>query len=94
MRKKGYKVIKKNKLTLRYYGNIDGLNICYHLKLVFQKPPLKILFYKNIATNEDYINIYCFPNQTKFTDKCIMWYLYNRARNVREYEELSFKYFR
>ena len=28
MRKKWYKVIKINKLTLRYYGNIDDLNIC------------------------------------------------------------------
>ena len=33
MRKKGYKVIKINKLTLRYCGNIDDLNICYRLKL-------------------------------------------------------------
>ena len=33
MRKKGYKVVKINKLTLRYFGNIDDLNICYRLKL-------------------------------------------------------------
>ena len=28
MRKMGYKVIKTNKLTLRFCGNIDDLNIC------------------------------------------------------------------
>ena len=63
---------KKNKLTLQYYGNVEDLNICYYPKLQFQKPPLKILFYKNFATNDDYINNYCFPNQTQFTDKCVM----------------------
>ena len=72
-RKKGYKVIKLNTLTLQFYGNIDYLNICYHLKLVLQLSPLKKAFYKNIATNDDYINNFCVPSQTEFTDNCVKW---------------------
>ena len=33
MKEKGHKVIKMNKLTLRYYGNINDLNVCYRFKL-------------------------------------------------------------
>ena len=73
-----YKLIKINKLILRYYGKINDLKICYYLKLPSQKPPLKISFYGNIASNDDYINNCCVPNQTEFTNKCIMWYLYNK----------------
>ena len=94
MRKKGYKVIKITKLTLRYCGNIDDLNICYRLKLGLPFSPLEIAFYKNIATNDDYINNYCVPIQSDFSEKCIMWYLYNKAKDRREYEELCNKYFR
>ena len=94
MRKKGYKVIKINKLTLRYCGNFDDLNICYRLKLRLPFSPLEIAFYKNIATNDDYINNYCVPIQSDLTEKCIMWYLYNKAKDWREYEELLNKHFR
>ena len=94
MRKKGYKVIKMNKLTLRYCGNIDDLNICYRLKLGLPFSPLEVAFYKNIATNDDYINNYCVPLQSDVTEKCKMWYLYNKAKDWREYEELWIKYFR
>ena len=94
MRKKGYKVIKINKLTLRFYGNIDDLIICYHLKLALPLSPLEKAFYKNIATNDDYINSYCFPSQSDFTDKCVEWYFYNKTSDLREYEELWCKYFR
>ena len=45
-------------------------------------------------TNEEYINNYCVPIQSDLTEKCIMWYLYNKAKNWREYEELWNKYFR
>ena len=61
MRKKGYKVIKVNKLTLRYYGTIDDLKICYRLNLWLSFTPLEVAFYKNIATNNDYIKNYCVP---------------------------------
>ena len=91
MRKKGYKVIKINKLTLRYYGNIDDLNICYHLNMALPLSPLEKAFYKNIATNDDCINILCFPSQSGFTDKCVKWYLYNKTRDLRECEELWIK---
>ena len=53
MRKKGYKIKKIKKLTLRYCGNINYLNICYRLKLELPFSPLEIAFYKNIATNDD-----------------------------------------
>ena len=69
MRKMRYKVIKINKLTLRYCGNFDDLNICYRLKLGLPFSPLEIAFYKNIATNDDYINKYCVPIQSDFTEK-------------------------
>ena len=88
MRKKRYKVIKIRKLTLRYYGTIDNLNICYRLKLGLPFSPLEVAFYKNIATNDDYINNYCVPIQSDFTEKCTMWYLYDRAKDWREYQEL------
>ena len=39
--KRRYKLLKINRLTLQYYGNMDDINICYYLKLPFQKPPLK-----------------------------------------------------
>ena len=94
MRKKRFKVTKINKLTLRYCGNIDDLNICYRLKLGLPFSPLEIAFYKNIATNDDYINSYCVPIQSDFNEKCIMWYLYNKAKDRREYEELWNKFFR
>ena len=94
MRKKGYKVIKINKLTLRYCGNFDDLNVCYRLKLGLPFSPLEIAFYKNIATNDDYINNYCVPIQSDFTEKCVMWFLYHKAKDWREYEELWNKYFR
>ena len=94
MRKKGYKVIKINKLTLRYCGNFDDLNICYRLKLGLPFSPLEKAFYKNIATNDDYINNYCVPIQSDFTEKCIMWYLYYRAIDWMEYEDLWNRYFR
>ena len=92
--KRGINLYKKNKLTLRYYGNIDGLNICYRLQLGLPFSPLEVAFYKNIATNDDYINIYCVPIQSDFTEKCIMWYLYNKAKDLMEYEELWNKIFR
>ena len=94
MRKKGYKVIKINKLILRYYGNIDDLNICYHLKLALQLSRLKIAVYKNIATNEDYINNYSVPIQSVFTEKCIKWYLCSKTSNLGEYDQLWIKYLR
>ena len=94
MKKMGYKVIKTNKLTLRYCGNIDDLNICYRLKLGLPFPSLEIAFYKNIATNIDYINNYCVPIQSDFPENCIVWYLYNKAKDWREYEELWNKFFR
>ena len=56
MRKKGYKVKKIKKLTLLYCDNFDDLNICYRLKLELPFSPLEIALYKNIATNDDYIN--------------------------------------
>ena len=94
MRKKGYKAIKINKLTLPYYGNIEDLKICYHLKLALPLSPLEKTFYENIATNDDYISNYCFPSYSDFTDKCVKWYLYNKTSDLREYEELWIKYFR
>ena len=81
MRQKGYQVIKINKLTIRFCGNFDDLNICYRLKLGLPFSLLEIAFYKNIATNDDFINNYCVPIQSDFTEKCIMWYLYNRAKD-------------
>ena len=48
--------------------------------------PLKKKFFKNIARNDDYISNCCFPNQSKFTDKCIMWYLYIKRRDEKEFE--------
>ena len=94
MRTIKHKVIKINKITLRYCGNIDDINICYRLKLGLPFSPLEIAFYKNIATNNDYINNYCVPIQSDFTEKCTTWYLCNKAKDWREYEELWNKYFR
>ena len=68
MIKKGYKVIKINKLKLRYCGNFDDLTKCYRLKLGLPFSPLEIAFYKNIATNDEYINNYCVPIQSDFTE--------------------------
>ena len=93
MRENGYKVIKMKKLTLRYYSNIDDLNICYRLKLGLPFSTIEAAFYKNIATNGDYINNYCVPIQSDFNKKCIMWYLYNTAKNQMEFEELWNKFF-
>ena len=94
VRKKGYEVIKINKLTLRYCGKVDDLNICYRLKLGLPFSPLEVAFYNNIATNDDYINNYWVPIQSDFTEKCIMWFSYNKAIDWTEYEELWNKYFR
>ena len=94
MGKKGYKVIKSNKLTLRYYGDIDDLIICYRLILGLPFSPLEIALSRNIATNDDYINQYCIPIQSVFTEKCIKWYLYNKTSDLREYEKLWSKQFR
>ena len=94
MRRKEYEVRKINKLTRRYCGNIDDLYICYRLKLGLPFSPLEVAFYKNIATNDDYIDNYCVLIQSHFTEKIIMWYLYNKAKNWREYEELWNKFFR
>ena len=94
MRTKGYKVIKKSKLTLRWYSKIDDLNICYRLKMELPFSLLEIAFYKNIATNDDYINNYCVPIQSVFTEKCIKWYLYNKTSNQEEYDDLWINYFR
>ena len=88
MGKKGYKVIKINKLKLRYCGNVDDSNICYRLKLGLRFSPLEVAFYKNIATNDDYINNFFVRIQSDFTEKCIMWYLYNKAKDWMEYEEI------
>ena len=93
MRKKGYKIIKIKKLTLRYCGDIDDLNLCYRLKLGLPFSPLERAFFKNIATNDDYISNYCVPIQSDFTRKCIMWYLYNKAEDQMVLEELWNKYF-
>ena len=71
-KRKRYTLIKVKKLTLRYYRKINHLTTYYYLKLPFQKPTLKLFFYKNIASNDDYINKHCIPNQTEFTDKCNM----------------------
>ena len=71
MRKKGYKIIKINKLPLRYCGNFDHLNICYRLKMEISFSPLEIAFYKNLATNDDYVYKYCVPIQSDITEKCI-----------------------
>ena len=89
--KQRYKLIKIIKLTLQNYGNGQALKICDYLKLPFQKPPLKILFYKDIATNDDYINNYCLPNQTEFSDECFMWYLHIKTKIVTECKKLLFE---
>ena len=68
--------------------------ICYRLKLGLPFSLLEIVFYKNIATNDDYINKYCVPIQSDFTEKCKMWYLYNKAKDWMEYEEFWNKNFR
>ena len=94
MRKMRYEVIKINKLTLRYCGKFDDLNICFRLKLGLPFSPLEIAFYRNIDTNDDYKNIYCLPIQSDVTEKCLKWYLYNRAKDWMEYEKLWNKYFR
>ena len=86
--------MKVNKLTLRYYGNLDDINICYRLKLVLPFSPLEVAFYKKIATNDDYRNNHCVPIQSDFTEKCTMWYLYSKAKDWREYEKLWNNYFR
>ena len=83
--------MKINKLTLQYYGNIDDLNICYHLKLTIRLSPLEKAFYKNIATKDDYINNYCVASSSDFTDKCVNWYLYNKTSDLGEYEEMWIK---
>ena len=93
-RKKVYKVIKINKLKLRCCGNIDDSNVCYRLKVGLPFSPLEIAFDENIATNDDFINIYCVLIQSDFTENCIKWYLYNKAKDWREYEEFWNKYFR
>ena len=94
MIKKGYKVRKINEISLRYSGNFDDLNNCYRLKWQLPFSTLEIAFYKNIAINDEYKNIYCLSIQSDFTEKCIMWYSYNRAKDWMEYEELWNKYFR
>ena len=91
MREKEYKVIKINKITLRYCGKFDDLNICYRLNLGLPFSPLGMAFYKNIATNDDYIYNYCVPSQPDFTDKSVKWYLYNEGIDQRDYEELWIK---
>ena len=53
--------------------------------------PSEIAFYKDIATNDDYINNYCVPIQSVFTEKCKKWYLYNKTSNQEEYDELWIK---
>ena len=63
-------------------------------KITVSKTTFKTFFHKNIANNDDYINKYCFPNQTEFTDKCIMWYSYKKTKDVREYNELWLIVFR
>ena len=93
MREKGYKVIKMDKLTLRYNSKIDDLNICNGLKLGLPFSLLEVAFYENIATNDNYINNYCVPIQSDFSEKCIMWYLYNKTKDWGEYEELWNIYF-
>ena len=55
---------------------------------------LEKAFYKNIATNDDYINNYCVPSQFDFTDKSVSWYLYNKTSDLRDYEKLWTKYCR
>ena len=94
MRKKGYKVVKIKKLTLRYCGDIDDVNVCYRLKLELPFSLLEIAFYKNIATNDDYISNCCIPIQSVFTEKSINWYLYNKTSNQEKYGELWKEYFR
>ena len=56
--KRGIKLKKTNKLTLRCYGDLDDLKIYYRLKLGLPFSPLELAFYKNIATNDDYRNNY------------------------------------
>ena len=54
----------------------------------------ELAFNKNIPTNDDYINNYCVPIQPVFTEKCLNWYLSNKAKDWGEYEEIWIKYFR
>ena len=63
-------------------------------KLGLPISPSEIAFYKNIDTNDDFINNYCVPIQSDFTEKSIMWYLHNKAKDLREYVELWNKNFR
>ena len=83
-------LIKINKLTIQYSGWVDDLNICYYLKLPSRITPFKILFYKNIATNEDFMNNCCSPNQTKFSDKWIFCGIFIIKQKMKENIENSF----
>ena len=56
-RQNGFIFNQINKLTMKIYGNLQSINICYYLKL--RIPMCHRLFFRRISQNKEYIENFC-----------------------------------
>ena len=67
-----------NKLTEKIYCNLCHVNIHYYLKL--RIPMGQRLFFRRIAQNRDYVQIFCNDRRNPFHFACRQWYSYNNPQ--------------
>ena len=74
-KQRGYIFNQINKLTIKIYSNLFGINKHYYLK--HRIPMGQRLFFRRIAKNRDYIQSHCNDINNPFQFACGQWYNLN-----------------
>ena len=76
-KQRGYIFNQINKLTIKIYSNLFGINIHYYLK--HHIPMGQRLFFRRVAKNRDYIQTHCNDLNSRFHFACRQWYNLNNT---------------
>ena len=84
---------KFNQTALEFINKLTVINFANASDLKTTLPSsLKRLFYKHIIKNGEYKNTFCYGKDTKFSNNCIRWFIYNISKGERRYVDLCFDY--
>ena len=78
-------------MTVKIFANVSDLNICFFLKTSLPSS-LERLFFENISNNCEYINTYCYGEDTKYGNDCLRWFIHNILKDVGENNNLCYEY--
>ena len=75
-RQNGFSFDQRNKVTIKFYSNLQSINKSYYLK--HRIPMCRRLFSKRISQNEENIENFCNDLNNPFRFACRKWYLDNQ----------------